>query len=149
MPTGLPDWYLGILLHSNQIPLKTDFYQQTVPMIARREWQSEIEEYRYFLYRGSISAGSTVTVISYTTGSDEELYLTDSCFTGLGEGVMRILVGATYKYIVRTPDGRAVPYGFTLPIKVPASTTVEVEVYNPTSSSVYYMVSLWGYTVTV
>jgi len=149
MPTGLPDWYLGFLIYSGQLPLKINYYAQSTPMIARREWEVEAQNYKTFAFRGNVSAGTTDTVIEYSTGSDEELYLCDIAFWGMDTGDLWIGIGDYWRFGTRALNGTGKSHAFSLPLRVPPSTSMGVYVSNPTSSDVYYEVYLWGYIKTV
>ena len=149
MPQGLPDWYLGFLIYSGQLPLKINYYTQSTPMIARREWEVEAQNYRTFAFRGTVGAGSTDEVISYTTASDEELYICDFGIFGFDTGDMWIIIGTLYRFGTRARLGDGKSHAFSLPLRVPPDTEMRVNVSNPTSSDVYYEVYLWGYIKTV
>ena len=129
--------------------MKINYYAQSVPIIPRREWEVEAQNYRTFAFRGTVSAGSTSTVISYTTSSDEELYLCDLAFVGHDTGDLWIIIGTLYRFMARVNGGLSFSHAFSLPLRVPPDTDLDVRVSNPTSADVYYEVYLWGYTKTV
>ena len=148
MPTGLPDWYLGFLIYTGQLPLKINYYAQSVPMVPRREWEVEAECFKTFAWRGTVSAGSTSEVIAYTTGSDEVLYVCDFSFWGKDTGELWVAIGPMYRFGTKARLGDGKSHAFSLPLRVGPSTDMYWYISNPTSADVYYELYVWAYVLT-
>ncbi len=138
MVSGLPDWYSSM-----------SFALQQVAVVPRREWNAETENDVYFIFRGTVSAGTTTQVITYTVPSDKTLFFTDLVFWGEDNGVVwlapshvteRIAAAACDAY-----DSKSV--NFTLPLRVPGGADLIIEITNPTASDVYYEFFGYGYLV--
>ncbi|MHC1600506.1 MAG: hypothetical protein ACXQS5_06790 [Candidatus Methanospirareceae archaeon] len=136
--SGLPDWYSSM-----------SFSLQRVAIVPRREWNAETESDVYFIFRGTVPAGTTAQVITYTVPSGETLFFSDLIFWGQGNGVVWLNPSHIFERIAGAACGAydSKSVNFTLPLRVPSGANLIIEITNPTGSNVYYEFFGYGYLV--